>query len=67
VGAGIPGGECPLGDNIYVNGVWIGVHRDAANLVKTLKRLRRGDDISTEVSVIRDIREREMRVYTDAG
>jgi len=52
---------------VFVNGVWIGVHRDAANLVKTLKRLRRRDDISTEISVVRDIREREMRVYTDAG
>jgi len=52
---------------VFVNGVWIGVHRDAANLVKTLKKLRRKDDLSPEVSVVRDIREKELRVYTDAG
>ncbi|KAH8099259.1 DNA-dependent RNA polymerase II second largest subunit [Cristinia sonorae] len=52
---------------VFVNGVWMGVHRDPANLVKTLKKLRRKDDISPEVSVVRDIRERELRLYTDAG
>ncbi|KAF4573157.1 DNA-dependent RNA polymerase II [Pleurotus pulmonarius] len=52
---------------VFVNGVWMGVHRDPANLVKTLKKLRRKDDISPEVSVVRDIREKELRVYTDAG
>ena len=52
---------------IFVNGVWIGLHRDPANLVKTLKKLRRKDDISPEISVVRDIREKELRVYTDAG
>ncbi|KAF8320547.1 DNA-directed RNA polymerase II subunit RPB2 [Cantharellus anzutake] len=52
---------------VFVNGVWLGVHRDAPNLVKTLRRLRRKDDISSEVSIVRDIRERELRLYTDAG
>ncbi|KAJ8522034.1 hypothetical protein ONZ45_g1355 [Pleurotus djamor] len=52
---------------VFVNGVWMGVHRDPANLVKTIKKLRRKDDISPEVSVVRDIREKELRVYTDAG
>ena len=52
---------------VFVNGVWMGVHRDPANLVKTIKKLRRKDDISSEVSVVRDIRERELRLYTDAG
>ncbi len=34
----------------------------------TLKRLRRQMDIIvSEVSTIRDIREREIRIYTDAG
>ncbi|KAG5644623.1 DNA-dependent RNA polymerase II [Asterophora parasitica] len=52
---------------VFVNGVWMGVHRDPANLVKTIKKLRRKDDISPEVSVVRDIREKELRLYTDAG
>ncbi|KAK1233816.1 DNA-dependent RNA polymerase II [Marasmius sp. AFHP31] len=51
---------------VFVNGVWMGVHRDPANLVKTIK-LRREDGISPEVSVVGDIRERELRLYTDAG
>nr|QIS77003.1 DNA-directed RNA polymerase II subunit [Myrmecopterula moniliformis] len=52
---------------VFLNGVWIGVHRDPANLVKTIKKLRRRDDISSEVSIVRDIREKELRIYTDAG
>ena len=52
---------------VFVNGVWMGVRRDAANLVKTIKKLRRKHDIESEVSVVRDIRERELRLSTDAG
>ncbi|KAG9032875.1 DNA-dependent RNA polymerase II [Tulasnella sp. JGI-2019a] len=52
---------------VFVNGVWVGVHRDAQELVMTLRRLRRKDDISAEVSIVRDIREKELRLYTDAG
>ena len=52
---------------VFVNGVWMGVHRDPAQLVRTLRKLRRKDDINCEVSVVRDIRERELRLYTDAG
>ncbi|KIO33829.1 hypothetical protein M407DRAFT_229733 [Tulasnella calospora MUT 4182] len=52
---------------VFVNGVWMGIHRDAHELVKTLRRLRRKDDISAEVSIVRDIREKELRLYTDAG
>ena len=52
---------------VPVNGMWMGVHRDPASLVKTIKKLRRKDDINPEVSVVRDIGERELRLYTDAG
>lgn len=52
---------------VFVNGVWMGVHRDPLNLVKTIKKLRRKDDIHPEVSVVRDIRERELRISTDGG
>lgn len=52
---------------VFVNGVWLGVHRDPSNLVRTLRMLRRRDDISTEVSIVRDIREKELRINTDAG
>ncbi|EOQ99743.1 DNA-directed RNA polymerase II subunit RPB2 [Wallemia ichthyophaga EXF-994] len=52
---------------VFVNGVWIGVHRDPTNLVKTLKKLRRDSDIPHEVSIVRDVREKELKVFTDAG
>jgi DNA-directed RNA polymerase II subunit RPB2 len=52
---------------VFVNGVWMGVHRDPLGLEQTLKKLRRRDDIHPEVSIVRDIRERELRVLTDSG
>lgn len=55
------------GTKVFVNGVWQGVHRDPAALVNTIKRLRRVGDISYEVSVVRDVREKELRLFTDAG
>lgn len=55
------------GTKVFVNGVWQGVHRDPARLVETIKRLRRCGDISYEVSVVRDVREKELRLFTDAG
>lgn len=57
----------PNATRIFVNGVWIGVHRDPAHLVDTMRSLRRKGDISPEVSIIRDIREKEFRIFTDAG
>lgn len=53
---------------IFVNGSWVGIHRDPEQLMNTLKKLRRQMDIIvSEVSMVRDIREREIRINTDAG
>ncbi|KAG9303767.1 hypothetical protein G9A89_018664 [Geosiphon pyriformis] len=52
---------------VFVNGGWAGVSHEPEALVDTLKRLRRCVDVSPEVSVVRDIREKELRLYTDAG
>ena len=53
---------------IFVNGCWVGIHRDPEQLMSTLRKLRRQMDIIvSEVSMVRDIREREIRIYTDAG
>ena len=53
---------------IFVNGCWVGIHRDPEQLMSTLRKLRRQMDvINAEVSMIRDIRDREIRIYTDAG
>jgi DNA-directed RNA polymerase II subunit RPB2 len=53
---------------IFVNGVWMGVHREPTNLHQLLKRVRGRDNLLHEsVSIIRDIRDRELRIFTDAG
>ncbi|KAL7435553.1 hypothetical protein ACHAXM_004712 [Skeletonema potamos] len=52
---------------IFVNGNWVGIHRDPKQLVHTFRSLRRMIDIDAEVSIVRDITESEVRIYTDAG
>ncbi|GAU92991.1 hypothetical protein RvY_04994 [Ramazzottius varieornatus] len=53
---------------IFVNGSWVGIHRDPEQLMVTLRKLRRQMDIIvSEVSMVRDIRDREIRISTDAG
>ena len=52
---------------VFVNGNWVGVHRDTDRLVRTLRQLRRRLDIDHEVSIVRDIQGREVRLYTEYG
>lgn len=40
----------PQSTKIFVNGVWVGIHRDPQTLVRTLRHLRRQVDVNTEVS-----------------
>ncbi|EFJ26753.1 hypothetical protein SELMODRAFT_148107 [Selaginella moellendorffii] len=57
----------PNATKIFVNGAWVGIHREPEHLVKTLRQLRRQVDVNTEVGVVRDIRLKELRLYTDYG
>jgi DNA-directed RNA polymerase II subunit RPB2 len=59
--------KSPNATKVFVNGVWVGVHRDPQHLVETVQDLRRSHLISYEVSLIRDIRDREFKIFTDAG
>ncbi|RID50311.1 hypothetical protein BRARA_H01050 [Brassica rapa] len=59
--------DIPQATKIFVNGKWVGIHRIPDMLVRTLRLLRRRNDIKTEVSVVRDIRLKELRIYTDYG
>ena len=57
----------PTTCKIFVNGNWVGIHRDPKQLVHTFRSLRRMIDIDAEVSIVRDIPQSEVRIYTDAG
>ena len=52
---------------VFVNGVWVGVHRDPVHLHRDFIHLRRKGIIDHEASIILDIREQEFKVFTDAG
>ncbi|ESN95719.1 hypothetical protein HELRODRAFT_102505 [Helobdella robusta] len=53
---------------IFINGCWVGIHRDPGQLMNTLKKFRRQMYIIvSEVTMFWDIRNREIRIYTDAG
>jgi DNA-directed RNA polymerase II subunit RPB2 len=52
---------------IFVNGNWVGIHRNPKELVDTFRSLRRMVDIDAEVSIVREIAQKEVRIYTDAG
>jgi DNA-directed RNA polymerase II subunit RPB2 len=57
----------PTSTKVFVNGSWIGIHRDPEGLVSRMRTMRRQLDIVDEVSLVRDIRDRELRIHTDAG
>lgn len=57
----------PNATKVFVNGVWCGVHQDPKHLVDQLVTTRRKGFISDEVSLVRDIRDREFKVCSDAG
>jgi len=43
--------RCPAAPpalQVFVNGVWVGVHRDPVYLVTTIRELRRKMDVNTE-------------------
>jgi DNA-directed RNA polymerase II subunit RPB2 len=57
----------PNSTKVFVNGVWVGVHPDPRDLVREVQATRRNNIISTEVSLVRDIRDREFKIFSDAG
>ncbi|KAI0155403.1 DNA-dependent RNA polymerase II beta subunit [Hypoxylon sp. FL1284] len=57
----------PDATKIFLNGSWIGVHQNPKALVKDVQGLRRTNQIPAEVSLVRDIRDREFKIFSDAG
>ncbi|KAJ2614101.1 DNA-dependent RNA polymerase II [Coemansia sp. RSA 1365] len=52
---------------VFLNGDWVGIHRKPDELVECMLDARRKADITFETSIVRDIRERELRIHTDSG
>lgn len=55
------------GTKVFVNGIWLGVHSNPSELVTNLRSLRRMQEIDKEVSIVRDIKENEIRINSDSG
>ena len=53
---------------VFVNGNWIGIHREPEHVTQLLKEYRRDGGLGMpEVSIVRDVRERELRIYSEGG
>lgn len=59
--------EYIYGTKILVNGAWIGVTSDPVRIVQILKKFRRHGEIDSEISIIFDIKENEIKINSDAG
>lgn len=57
----------PQATKVFVNGKWVGLHLHPEDLVSTIRQLRRSVSIPVEVGVVYDTRDRELRLYSDAG
>nr|UWK20543.1 RNA polymerase II subunit 2 [Trichoderma rhododendri] len=57
----------PHATKIFVNGVWVGVHQDPKHLVSQVLDTRRKSYLQYEVSLIREIRDQEFKIFSDAG
>ena len=57
----------PRATKVFVNGCWVGLHRNPKDLVDTLRSLRRNVNLPIEVAVVWDLKDRELRLYSDAG
>jgi DNA-directed RNA polymerase II subunit RPB2 len=57
----------PKATKVFVNGRWVGLHRNPKDLVDTLRSLRRNVNLPIEVAVVWDLKDRELKLYSDAG
>lgn len=52
---------------VFLNGKWVGTHNNANDLIKSIKEIRRRQDLPSEISIVRDILNKEIRFFTDGG
>lgn len=55
------------GTKVFLNGKWIGVHRNPEELKSALLTLRRQVSITEDVSIVYDHALGEIRIYNDWG
>lgn len=60
-------GSIPHSTKIFVNGSWIGITRTPGELLATLRDLRRAVTIPIEVSVVWQIKDKEIQIWSDPG
>ena len=59
--------QIPKQTKIFVNGNWIGMHEHANFVIDKLVMLRRQKKIPSEISIVRDIINKEIKILTDGG
>ncbi|XP_055343185.1 DNA-directed RNA polymerase II subunit RPB2-like isoform X2 [Paramacrobiotus metropolitanus] len=59
--------EILSGTKVFLNGTWLGIHRNPTAFVTHVRSLRRRGVIHKEVSILQDFANREICIYTDAG
>merc|ERR1719316_2021918 len=52
---------------VFLNGRWVGVHQDPNDLESILRELRRRKDLESEGSIVRDLANRELKIFTEPG
>lgn len=54
---------------IFINGGWVGITNTPAKVLENLKKVRKrlADQLVKEYSIVRDITNNEIRIYTDHG
>lgn len=57
----------PSATKVFLNGLWIGIHREPATLIEAMRGMRRQVDINTEAGIVHDIMLQELRIQTDYG
>jgi DNA-directed RNA polymerase II subunit RPB2 len=57
-------GRC---SKIFINGKWVGTHSNPDDLITNLKKMRRNYEVPKEISIVRDISNKEVRFFTDSG
>nr|UXY88284.1 DNA-directed RNA polymerase II second largest subunit [Cryptomonas curvata] len=52
---------------IFVNGCWVGIHKEPILLTKKLRQSRRSGDLHNEISITLEHKDKEVRIFTDSG